>query len=207
MPPPLAQDGEAVSAADVLSPDRRVTDRLMFTGDGRIVDFLGRGTRADTPEERVRQTYARTLYYQYGYDKDVMVLGAPIYVGSEQKFADIVVYQDAAAAQRRDQGRIKLIVETKAPDEKTGHGQLVSYVSGSSAEGGAWFNGKQPPRYWRWVDGKLQDWPGIPHESETWDSIGKQTKGRLRTPHNLVETFKRCHNALYKVGIDSEDIA
>src|SRR5207253_9388528 len=25
--------------------------------------------------------------------------------------------------------------------------------------------------------------------------------------HNLVETFKRCHNALYKVGIDSEDLA
>jgi type I restriction enzyme M protein len=197
-----------VNAADLPSPDRRVTDRLLFTGDGRIIDFFDRTfTRTNTPEERVRQNYARTLHYQYDYPKEVMVLGAPINVGSDLKFADIVVYQDEAAARRKDQGRIRFIVETKAPDEKTGYGQLVSYISASSAQGGVWVNDKVPPKYYRQVDGELELWPGIPRESETWDSIGNQTKTALRPPHNLVATFRRCHNALYKQGIDSEDIA
>jgi type I restriction enzyme M protein len=194
--------------AELSAPDRRIDDRLVFTGDGRIVDFFDRATsRPNTPEERVRQNYARTLFYQYGYPKDLMVLGAPINIGRDKKFADIVVYHDATAARLRDQGRIRLIVETKAEDEKTGYGQLVSYISASSAEGGVWINEEDPPKYYRRVEGRLKEWPGIPRENETWDSIGKQSKAALRVPHNLVETFKRCHNALYKQGIDSEDIA
>ena len=199
----------AVASDDLPTPDRRVTDRLMLTGDGRIIDFVKPSTtRVNTPEERVRQNYVRTLHYQYGYPTSVMVLGAPIYVGSERRYANIVIYDNKTAAQLQDQGRIKLIVETKAPDEKTGHGQLVSYISASSAEGGVWVNQEDPPKYYyRQPSGKLEEWPGIPREDESWESIGSQTKADLRTPHNLVETFKRCHNALYKVGIDSEDIA
>jgi type I restriction enzyme M protein len=197
-----------MSAADLPQPDRRVTDRLLLTGDGRIIDFFDRSSsRANTPEERVRQNYARTLHYQFGYPVSVMALEAPINIGSDRKFADIVIYEDETAARSRDQGRIKLVIETKAPDEKTGYGQLVSYISASSAEGGVWINDKDPPKYYRRIDGKLEEWPGIPREDEAWESIGKQTKAALRVPHNLVETFKRCHNALYKVGIDSEDIA
>ena len=199
----------AVASDDLPTPDRRVTDRLTLTGDGRIIDFVKPSTtRANTPEERVRQNFVRALHYQYGYPTSVMALGAPIYVGSERRFADIVIYDDMAAAQLQDQGRIKLIVETKAPDEKTGHGQLVSYISASSAEGGVWVNQEDPPKYYyRQPSGQLKEWPGIPRDDENWESIGSQTKADLRTPHNLVETFKRCHNALYKVGIDSEDIA
>jgi type I restriction enzyme M protein len=194
--------------AEGSAPDRRIDDRLVFTGDGKIVDFLEPATsRPNTPEERVRQNYARTLFYQYGYPKDHMVLSAPINIGRDKKFADIVIYHDATAARMRDQGRIRLVVETKAPDEKTGYGQLVSYISGSSAEGGVWINETDPPQYYRRVSGKLESWPGIPREHEDWDSIGRQSKAALRVPHNLVETFKRCHNALYKQGIDSEDIA
>jgi type I restriction enzyme M protein len=197
-----------MTAESLPSPDQRVTDRLMFTADGQIIDFFDRSrSRPNTPEERVRQTYARMLHYQYGYPKDVMVLGAPINIGSDRVFADIIVYDDEGAAQRRDQARIRIIVETKAPDEKTGYGQLVSYVSASSAGGGVWVNQEDPPQYYRKVNGQLQKWPGIPRSDEAWDSIGRQTKAALRVPHNLVETFKRCHNALYKVGIDSEDIA
>ena len=55
--------------------------------------------------------------------------------------------------------------------------------------------------------GAVDEWPNIPREREDWDAIGKHKKQHLRPPYNLVETFKRCHNALYKVGIDSEDLA
>lgn len=197
-------------SASELAPrlDHRVEDRLMLTVDGRIIDFLNvTVSRPNTPEERIRQEYARTLFYQYGYPKSVMVIGAPVSIGSEVRFADIALYHDEVGAMTKDQGRIRVIVETKAPNEKGGVGQLKSYISASSAEGGVWLNQTDAPKYFRRVEGKLEEWPGIPGQGESWDSIGKQTKATLRAPHNLVETFKRCHNALYKQGIDSDDIA
>ena len=185
------------------------TDKLRLSADGKIVDFLDDDcTRPDKPEERVRQAYGRTLHYDYGYPKAVMVFEAPIAIGSETKFADIVIYRDAVAAQRRDQSKIALIIETKAPDEKRGVKQLMSYVFASSADGGAWLNTTDAPKYFRRIREQLQgDWPNIPRYGEDWESIGKHKKQHLRPPHNLVDTFRRCHNALYKVGIDSEDLA
>lgn len=184
------------------------SDRLRLTSDGRIVDVFDPGTlRPNTPEEHVRQNYARKLLHEYGYQKEQMVLNAPVQIGSDTKFADIAIYFTASAALRRDQGKIRLVVETKAPDKKTGIGQLKSYISASAAEGGVWINETDAPLYLHRVGGKLEEWPNIPHASEDWDAIGKHKKHQLRTPHDLVETFKRCHNALYKVGIDSDDLA
>jgi type I restriction enzyme M protein len=184
------------------------TDKLRLTSDGRVIDFLDPAlTRQNTPEERVRQEYARKLHHEYGYAKDVMVLGAPINIGSETKFADIVIYHDATAAARKDQSKIRIIVETKAPDIKKGVAQLTSYLLASSADGGVWINATDAPKYFRRAAKGLAEWPNLPHSNEEWDSIGKHKKHNLREPHNLVETFKRCHNALYKVGIDSDDLA
>ena len=183
-------------------------DRLELTADGRIVNFLDPTmTRANLPEERVRQTYARRLHFEYRYPKERMRFGSPIHIGREPREADIVVYVDEVAARTRDQGRIHLIVETKAPNEKKGVGQLKSYILASSAGGGVWINESDPPKYFRRVEGKIETWPNIPRADETWDEIGQHTKVALRAPHDLVETFRRCHNALYKVGIDSEDLA
>lgn len=188
-----------------------VVDRVRLTPDGRIVDFVDpKVSRPNTPEEHVRQGYARKLHYELDYPLDVMVIGAPINIGSETKYADIVIYRDAQAARRKDQSKIRLIVETKAGDIKTGVGQLHSYIFSSSAEGGVWLNSTDAPKYFRRYDQpipKLEGWPNIPRASESWDDIGRHNKSKLRPPHDLVETFKRCHNALYKVGIDSEDLA
>lgn len=183
-------------------------DTIRLTADGKIIDFLEHGvSRSNTPEERVRQEYARKLHYDYGYPREVLAFNAAISIGSETRYADIVVYRDPVAAKARDQGRIRIVVETKAPDQKTGIGQLKSYVSASAAEGGVWINQTDAPQYFRRVRTSLQEWPNIPHADEEWDSIGRHRKSQLRPPHNLVETFTRCHNALYKVGIDSEDLA
>jgi len=188
-----------------------LADRIRVTPDGRIIDFIDpKTTRPDTPEERVRQNYARKLYYEYGYPKEVMAISAPISIGSEARYADIAIYQDALAARRKDQAKIRIVVETKAPDVKSGLRQLQSYIFASSAEGGVWINTTDAPQYYRRYDQpapKLEEWPNIPHEGESWDAIGRGNKKQLRPPHDLVETFKRCHNALYKVGIDSEDLA
>ena len=87
------------------------SDKMRLTADGRVVDFLDPTlTRKNTPEERVRQDYARKLHHEYGYAKDAMVLDAPINIGSETRFADIVIYKDALSAQSKDQARIKIVV-------------------------------------------------------------------------------------------------
>ena len=185
---------------------------LRLTTNGRIVDFLElEKSRPNTPEERVRQVYARRLHYDYGYPKSLMAIEVAVQIGSRERgAADIVVYDNEIAAQLRDQSQIRLIVETKAPDRKSGLGQLQSYIFASSAEGGVWMNTTDAPVYWCCTDDpapRLQDWPNIPRYGERWDSVGLHEKQALRPPHNLVETFRRCHNALYRRGIDSEDIA
>lgn len=184
------------------------SDRIRLTAERRIIDFLDPSTtRPNTPEERVRQVYARKLHFEYGYPTTVLAFNAPIQIGSATKYADITVYQDEVAARHKDQGQIQIIVETKAPDVKSGVDQLRSYIFASSAEGGVWINTTDAPLYLHRAGRKLEEWPNLPHVSEGWDAVGKHKKHQLRPPHNLVETFKRCHNALYKVGIDSEDLA
>lgn len=184
-----------------------VAEGVQKLADGSLLDFLEDMARPGTPEEYVRQAYARKLHFEYGYPKERMRFNAPISIGSETKFADIVIYNTPNDAKRKDQAAIDLIVETKAPDEKSGLGQVKSYVFASSAQGGVWINQTDAPKYWRREGRKLTEWPNIPHADEDWDSIGRHKKRQLRTPHNLVETFQRCHNALYKVGIDSDDLA
>ncbi len=184
------------------------SDRLLLTADGRIVDFLDPDVlRQNTPEEHVRQNYAQKLHYEYGYSKDQIAIQAPVQIGSETRYADIAVYLTATHALSRDQGGVRLVVETKAPDEKSGQAQLKSYIFATSAEGGAWVNETNAPLYLHRVGNKLGEWPNLPHANEDWDAIGRHKKHQLRPPHDLVETFKRCHNTLYKVGIDSEDLA
>jgi type I restriction enzyme M protein len=183
-------------------------ERLRLTADGRIIDFLDSAmSRQNTPEERVRQDYARNLHHDYGYPKEIMVFGAPVTIGSETKFADIVIYNNVSAARRKDQAQIRIVVETKAPEIKRGVAQLTSYIFASSAQGGVWINQTDAPKYFHRQGRDLKDWPNIPRVNEEWDAIGRRTKENLSPPHNLVETFRRCHNALYKVGIDSEDLA
>jgi len=183
---------------------------LRLTTDGRIVDFLNpEVSRPNTAEERVRQVFARKLHFDYGYPKDLMGIEAPIQIGSNNRLsADIVIFQSEVAAQLRDQSKIRIVVETKAPDVTRGTKQLMSYIFASSAEGGVWINETDAPVYYRRGDAQqLQEWPNLPRYGELWDSVGAQTKRALKPPHNLVETFRRCHNALYRQGIDSEDIA
>lgn len=158
----------------------------------------------------MRQVFARKLHFDYGYPKNVMAIEVPIQLGSASLGADIVVFANEVAMQLRDQTKMRIVVETKAPDEKTGRKQLISYIYASAAEGGVWINETDAPKYFRRSDGpeqELKEWPNLPRFGDLWEGVGAHTKQALRAPHNLVETFRRCHNAMYRQGIDSEDIA
>lgn len=182
--------------------------------DGKIIDFLSNELLEPKPEEFVRQRYLRILHYEYLYSKAILAREVPIYYGRKQVIdregrpvrADIVVYSSQKACAERDQGKIELIVECKAPTETDGYNQLVSYVFNTSANGAAWFNGNV--KYFRRLTtpkNELIDWIGIPRRGEAWDALGRRTKTDLSRPKDIKGLLRRCHNKLHGRGVDGDE--
>lgn len=192
---------------------------VALNSDGKIIDFLSGITLEPTPEERIRQRYLRILHYEYKYPKDVMRREVSIQHGSsalKDKHgnpvrADIVVYRNATACSRNDQGRFYFVVECKSPTETHGHNQLVSYIFNTSAEGGVWFNGSgedDEVKYFRRFtspSSELKEWIGIPRHGEAWDALGRRKKSDLLQPKDVKGLLRRCHNRLHGRGNDGEE--
>lgn len=190
-----------------------------FNADGKIVDFLSGNSLDVTPEERVRQRYLRILHYEYNYPKNLIRREVHIHYGrgtltdapGNPVRADIVIYHDAAAAAKNDQGRMYLVVECKAPTETDGYNQLVSYIYNTSAEGGVWFNGSgddDEVQYYRRFSeptSELKEWIGIPRYQEAWDALGRRKKKDLKQPKDIKGLLRRCHNRLHGRGNDGEE--
>jgi type I restriction enzyme M protein len=178
--------------------------------DGRIIDFLDPDTRRDNkPEERIRQRMAQVLHFELGYPRELIAFERTIQIGQEKKRADIVVFNSVEGRASNDQGQISIVGETKAPLVKAPDGQILSYLSASSAAGGFWTNGDTSPihYYRKQQTGQIVPWLGIPKYGFAWDSIGRFKKTDLIIPIDLKIAFRRCHNAIYRTGIDSEDVA
>lgn len=183
--------------------------QVSLDGQGKIIDYLDPDTRRENnPEERIRQKMVSIIHCEFGYPKELIGLERSINIGREKKRADIVVYASEEAQIENDQGKIILISEIKAPDIKADDGQLLSYISATSAQGGFWTNGNKIDYYRKdYHDGNIVEWMGIPKYGESWDGIGKFRKSDLIIPIDLKLVFKRCHNAIYRTGINSEDVA
>lgn len=187
-----------------------------FDEDGKLIDFLTNDLLEDRPEERVRQKYLRVLFFDYHYPKEVLAREVPIYYGRNEivgldgnpKRADIVVYEDSTSRSERDQGRIRIVIETKAPDEESGHNQLMSYIFVTSAKGAVWYNGTEIKYYKRESipENNLIPWVGIPEPDESWDSLGRRRKSQLEDPTDIKGLFKRCHDKLHRRGTSGDDI-
>lgn len=183
--------------------------QITLDSEGKIIDYLDPGIRyPNDPEERIRQKMGQILHCELGYPKDLIAFERHINMGREKKRADIVIYNTVEAHAKNDQGQIFLIGETKEPSVKTSDGQLASYVSATSSRGGFWTNGDHIDFYRKNMEnGVMESWLGIPKYGQAWDSIGKYTKEDLIAPVDLKLAFRRCHNAIYRSGIDSEDLA
>ncbi|MXZ10998.1 MAG: N-6 DNA methylase [Gemmatimonadetes bacterium] len=183
--------------------------------DGKIIDFLSANLLEPGPEEFVRQRYLRILHFEMQYPKSVLQKEVPIYYGrnplKDEKGnpvrADIVVYKSASASSKRDQGRVSLIVECKAPTEDSGYNQLASYIFNTSADGGVWCNGDEVRYYRRLTDpsNDLIPWTGIPRKGEEWDALGRRLKSDFRRPKDIKGLLRRCHNKLHGRGVDGEE--
>lgn len=207
------------SAYEILGRDALVTDidnwaeaqdfQITLDADGKIIDYLDNSIRrTNTPEERIRQKMVQILHCEFGYPETHIGLERTINIGREVKRADIIIYNNADACANNEQRDIFIIAECKAPNITDSDGQLDSYISATSAQGGFWTNGNKIDFYRKDIDtGRIISWLGIPKFEQAWDSIGKYKKSDLIVPVDLKLAFRRCHNAIYRSGIDSEDIA
>jgi type I restriction enzyme M protein len=183
--------------------------------EGKIVDFLSGMILEPKPEEFVRQNFLRVLHFEYQYPKNTLAREIAIYYGSKELKdkegnpvrADIVIYNSAKACVEKDQGKIALVIECKAPNEESGYNQLVSYIFNTSSNGGVWYNGDSPKYYRRLSnpDNQLIDWTGIPRKDEAWDALGRRRKEDLRRPKDIKGLLKRCHNKLHGRGVDGDE--
>lgn len=182
--------------------------QIQLDSQGKIIDYLDPTIkRENKPEERIRQKTVQILCNDYQYPKDCVALEKGIKMGREEKRADIVIYNSPTAKVNNEQGQIAFIIEVKAMTEKEPDGQLISYICSTSAQGGFWTNGEKIVYYKRVENNQVEEWIGIPRNGEPWDAIGKYKKSDLTIPIDLKLAFKRCHNAIYRSGIDSEDLA
>jgi type I restriction enzyme M protein len=181
--------------------------------EGLIVDYITRDPLENRPEEHVRQHLQRLLHLQFGYPKNRIGREVPIHYGNRELVdpqgkpvrADVAVYRTAAARARKDQGAIELICETKQPTERRGHGQLVSYIFNTSADGAVWYNGSDF-RIWRRVENHLHDWPNLPHSQERWDAVGRRRKSELAQLVDPRGTLRVCHERIHRRGV-TDDVA
>lgn len=182
--------------------------QIKLDAKGKIIDYLDAGKRRENkPEERIRQKMACVLHKDFGYPADVISIEKTIKIGTENKRADIVIYRTPDDHKASNQGGIFLIAEIKSPSVKEPDGQLVSYMSATSAEGGLWTNGEVIIYYRRNSDNSIEEYISIPKFGEPWDAIGKHKKKDLIVPIDLKPIFRRCHNTMFRSGIDSEDVA
>jgi len=159
--------------------------------------FISGKNRADTPEERVRQAYARKLHTKYGYPKEFMEVEYKIQRGSQKKSGegiDIAIFNDKS----KNQNNLYIAVETKAPIIKKPDDQLLSYVTATTAEWAVWSNG-DIERFYKTNIGTsnvniFEEIYGIPHYKQ---KLGAPYKNDLIDPDNLIADFYRLHDYIY----------
>jgi type I restriction enzyme M protein len=164
----------------------------------KVICYI-RGTEIiETPEEKVRQEYARRLVEEYDYPKELIDVEVPIQMGSkETKRSDIIIYRSEKDKEQRENHYI--IIECKEPDIKfpEGEKELKSYINATTAQIGVWTNGTEF-RYWK----RLKE-PDRYEEKGYLPKYGRQygdkriLKKDLRSSSNLQAKFDRIHNDIY----------
>ena len=164
---------------------------------GKIRCCVTGNLRKDTPEENVRQRWARSLMEEYGYPKTDLGIEIGITMGRQTKRADLVIYRHDA---ERIQENIAVIVEAKREDvlpsdKDKGIGQLKSYMAASvSCRYGLWV-GKERIGFEKTDDAGFDQIPDVPRFGS--DILEPPTHDDLKPAHELKSVFRRCHNYIY----------
>ena len=173
------------------------TDVVPFVPAGKIRCFVTKKFKKDTPEENVRQRWARSLVDEYGYDVADIAVEFSVKMGTSRKRADIVVFKPGGP---RQQDTIVVIVEAKREDvspknKAEGVDQLKSYMSACSAcRFGLWV-GAEKLAYQKSDDGGMDDTTDIPRFGDTQPQSPKFHE--LTPAVDLKASLRRCHNYIY----------
>ena len=177
------------------------TDNIVYlVPPGSIRCFITGKLRKDTPEENVRQRWARSLVEDYGYPRSDIALEFPIQMGVASKRADIVVFKPGAKHAQED---ATIIVEAKRADIKAsdkikGAEQLKSYMAASSScKYGLWV-GQERCAYERSQEGGIDVVSDIPRAGD--DRPRRPERADLKVAHDLTTIFRRCHNYIHGNG-------
>jgi len=165
---------------------------------GKIRCYVTGQLRRDTPEENVRQRWARSLVEEYGYPKADLGINVKIVMGSTRKYADLVVFQHG---HKHVQAAALVIVEAKRDDKRPadpdyGEAQLRSYMAASPiCRWGMWV-GTERHAFHREPDTGLIERTGdIPRYGD--DEPLPPLRSDLVPAHDLASVFRRCHNYIY----------
>ena len=170
---------------------------IPFIPAGKLRCFVTGKLRKDTPEENVRQRWARSLVDEYGYDVSDMAVEYSVKMGSVRKRTDIVVF-DSGGPKRQD--TVVLIVEAKREDvsprdKSEGVDQLKSYMSAcSSCNFGLWV-GSEKLAYEKSEHGAIDDAIDIPRFGDTQPQPPRFHE--LTPESDLKAALRRCHNYIY----------
>lgn len=163
---------------------------------GKIRCFITGKLRKDTPEENVRQRWARSLVEEYGYPKKDIGIEVTVKMGSARKRADLAIY---AHDSPHRQENIAIVIEAKRddtrPSDNDGDGQLISYMAACPAcHFGLWV-GIERRAYEKQEAGGVDRVPDIPRFGS--DQPKRPTLDDLTRTHELKSVFQRCHNYIY----------
>jgi len=172
-------------------------DVVPFIPAGKIRCFVTKRLRKDTPEENVRQRWARSLVEEYGYDLSDLSVEFSVKMGTSRKKADIVIFKPSGP---RRQDSVIVIVEAKREDlspknKSEGVDQLHSYMSAcSSCKFGLWV-GSEKLAYEKSEEGQIEDTTDIPRFGDTQPQPPKFHE--LVPATDLKASLRRCHNYIY----------
>lgn len=173
---------------------------LRVVPPGKVLCYVTGKLRGDTPEEHVRQRWARSLVEEYGYGKTDLDVEFPIKMGRARKKPDIVVFLEG---QEHNQENIDIIVEAKRADvkrtdRKEGVEQLKSYMAACpSCRFGLWVGSEREAYQRVEEEGKVRSEPvyDVPRRGELQPR--RPSFEALVAAHDLKAVLKRCHNYIY----------
>ena len=179
--------------------DQPNSNILYAVPPGQIRCYVTGQLRPDTPEENVRQRWARSLVEEYGYSKADIGIEVTITMGRARKRADLVVFhQDSETYTQND---AFIIVEAKRDDRRAsdlrfGEDQLKSYMAASArCQFGLWVGDERLAFERDRTTGEIIRVGDVPRYGSA-DPV-MPTRSDLSAAHELKSVFRRCHNYIY----------
>jgi type I restriction enzyme M protein len=194
-----AQSGNGIPARDGQAP---IPLSVKTNDKGQVFSHARQKWLAETPEERVRQSYVVTLHNEYGFgldqmDEELHVAGR----GSARARADIVLWR--TALDKTDSKAPLIVVECKSDNitiKAADYAQGEAYALYTNAPFFVTHNNRET-RYWRTrkdlLPGHCEEIENVPH-ADASDKDIQELIAKLKTfkEDEFADLLHSCHNVI-----------